>query len=173
MPYTFQIQSSLNQNYIIPNTSTLKNSFINYTIQGIDKAGNNKKSETYWISKTNPKLLTGNFSQPVLMYNPNKNLFFGDSEQIIPMKSPNQGKTGSVAGAFNFATSDISPRFIFKYVSSQYEIYLDDDREADKTKLTKKLVMDKTNSNRVLITDAEIIRDGLNVDDKWIVTINS
>ena len=170
MPYTFQIQSSLNQNYIVPKTSALKNSFINYTIQGIDKAGNNKNAETYWVSKTDPKHLTAELSQLVLMYNPKENLFFGDSEQIIPMKSPNQGKTGSVAGAFNFTTSDISPRFIFKLVGSQYEIFIDDYRITDKTTLTKKLVMDKTNSSRVLITDAEILRDGLNVDDKWIIT---
>ena len=173
MPYTFQIQSSLNQNYITPNTSTLKNSFIDYTIQGVDKAGNNKKPETYWISKINPTPPTTSLSEPVLIYNPNKNLFLGDSEQIIPMKSPNSGKTGSVAGAFNFATSDISPRFIFKLVGSQYEIFLDDYSVTDKTTLTKKLVMDKTNASRVLITDATIIRDGLNVDDKWIVTIVS
>ena len=172
MPYTFQIQSVANQNYILPNTSALKNNFINYTIQCVDKIYN-KKPETYWISKTDPKNMISGFSNPVLMYNTNKNIFFGDSEQIIPMKYPNQDENGSVAGAFNFATSDISPRFIFKLIGSNYKIYIDDHNIPNKENLKKRLVMDKTNGSRVLITEADIDFDPLNVDDNWIVTLSN
>lgn len=170
MPYKFNIQNFSNSYLIKPIKSQLDNEFIHYTAQVAPREQIADPQNT-WVTSVDPTIQQGAGVSPAIMvYNPYYNLFLGDSEQLVPMGSPNSNANGTVAGSFTFSSTDTSFKFVFKTnQAGYYTIYLDDTSITDKSTLTKRLVCDRNNKNRVMITDATIVPNNLSADDRWII----
>lgn len=176
MPYTFQLQSKSNSAYMSPVASQLNNIFIDWTIQGLDNStASATKPETFFVTDVDISAdAEQGYSKPAVIYNLNKQMFFGNTEQLKPLGSSNSTVNGTVVGAINVTCSALAPKFRFKKsLTGDYEIFLHEPAPALKADL-RKLVFDKSPGalNRAFIVPrAAIIASSIISSDKWIVKI--
>lgn len=162
MPYLYKFKGATAPLQMVLNNGVVNNSFVKYTCQALAVANSiSKGRQAYWVL---PNTLEGNvgISKPMKLYHPWAYGFLANTEQSYKISGENAD--GMLAGLVAFASSDLAPSFVFKRegTGSNFKIYLSDDENDLNNK--PRLVMDKLNSSRVVITTSSI-NVSANLDD--------
>lgn len=148
MPFKFKIMNANTSEFLQPQTSQLANTYITYSIRGTVTDGTN---DLIWVTTADPKPSTTT-SAGMRFYNPECNIYLGDTEQpanSAPINGSVASVSGTVAGAPNFTTPGIASKWFLQTAGTgQYRIFVYDNSSSN----TRKLIMDVNNNNRVIIS---------------------
>lgn len=162
MSYTFYLTTRTARQYLSLTESYLDNVYIDNTAKG--SANTFNKSLHAWTSRENPIATTNGYSKPIKLYHSQTSRFLGNTEQRNSI-SNSGAATGEVAGTIIYSCPDNALEFVFKISGSDYKIYLSEN--ADPLQNTKMLCYDRTNNNRVMITDFEDFIPSSSLDNIW------
>lgn len=157
MSYLFRFKGFTSQLQVILNTSTISNTFVKNSCQAYPISDNRAKGEqAVWLLPENPSVGTATLSIPMKLFNPWAGAYLADSEQQFTLTG--QGVNATVAGDLTFVSADLAPSFVFQKQTTgtnSYKIYISDDQN----NLTGKsrLIIDKVNANRVVISNKDIV----------------
>ena len=162
MPYLYRFKGATAPLQMVLNNGTVPNSFVKFTCQALAVANTAAKGrQSYWVL---PNTLDGTVivSKPMKLYHPWAYGFLANTEQSY--KISGEESYGMLAGLVTFASSDLAPSFVFKRegTGNNFKIYLSDDENNLNGK--PKLVIDKLNSSRIVITTSSITAS-TNLDD--------
>lgn len=164
MPYLYRFKGATAPLQMVLNNGTVPNSFVKFTCQALAVANTAAKGrQSYWVlPDTLDNIVT--VSKPMKLYHPWAYGFLANTEQSFPISGGGAGSYGMLAGLVTFASSDLAPSFVFKRegTGNNFKIYLSDDENNLIGK--PKLVIDKLNSSRVVITTSSITVS-TNLDD--------
>ncbi len=163
MPYKFKIINANTSQFIQPQTSQLANTYITYSLRGTVTDGTN---DLIWVTTADPKPTTAT-SAGMRFYNPEHNIYLGDTEQpanSAPVNGSVASVSGTVAGAPDFTTPGIASKwFLQSSGTGQYKIYCHDG-----TNNIRRLVMDVNNNNRAVIS-SELFTNTSNLSELWTI----